>query len=172
MKFFFIATLFAVTSMGAADAAEWKAGSITIENPYARATAGKATAGGGYLSIHNHGQADKLIAASSDVAAMTQLHTHIHEGNVMKMRPVEAIDVPENGGVELKPGGYHVMFMKLKGPLKEGQHFPLELTFEKAGKVTVEVAVGGVGAKMAPEMDHSKMDHMKMDPAKMEKSKN
>ena len=62
---------------------------------------------------------------------MTQLHTHIKDGEVMRMRQVEAIDVPAHGEVALKPGSYHVMFMKLKAPLKKGEKFPLELTFEK-----------------------------------------
>lgn len=83
---------------------------------------------------------------------MTQLHTHIKDGEVMRMRQVEAIDVPAHGEVALKPGSYHVMFMKLKAPLKKGEKFPLELTFEKAGKVTIEMPVAGVGAKMAPKM--------------------
>lgn len=137
-------------------AADVKVGDITVSDAFARATAGKAKAGGGFLKIKNAGAADRLISASSGVAARTELHTHIKDGDVMRMRKVEGIDVPANGEVALKPGGFHVMFMKLHGPLKKGEKFPLELTFEKAGKVTIDVNIGGVGAM---KMDHSKMDH-------------
>lgn len=142
-------------------AAEWKQGNITVSNPFARATAGKATAGGSFLTIMNAGDADRLLAASTKVGAVNELHTHIKEGDVMKMRQVEYIDIPSHGMVELKPGGYHIMMMQLDKPLKEGEKFPLELTFEKAGTVTVEVSVGAIGAKAMPAMDHSKMEHKK-----------
>ncbi|SNY92847.1 hypothetical protein SAMN04515647_3113 [Cohaesibacter sp. ES.047] len=157
MKKLLLAALLAATSVTVAQAADYELGTLTISNPFARASAGMASAGGGFFSIENAGEADRLIAAHADVGAVTELHTHIREGDVMKMRQVEAIEVPANGSVELKPGSYHVMFMKLKEPLKKGETFPLELTFEKAGKVTIDVEVAGIGAKMAPGMDHSKM---------------
>ncbi len=174
MKKIFLAVALTFTSAHV-QAADWSVGAITVSNPFARATAGKAKAGGGYFMISNKGEADRLIAAHADVSAATELHTHIHEGNVMKMRQVEAIDVPAHGEVALKPGGFHVMFMQLKGPLKKGESFPLELSFEKAGKVTIDVPIAGVGAKMTSGMDHSKMEHgdmKKHDHGKMEKSKN
>ncbi len=77
----------------------------------------------------------------------------------MRMRQVDHIDVPSKGTVELKPGSYHVMFMSLKQPLKEGQIVPIELTFEKAGKLSVDIKVGPVGAKSP--MDHTNMSHDK-----------
>ncbi|TLP44781.1 copper chaperone PCu(A)C [Cohaesibacter sp. CAU 1516] len=159
-----------ILTAASAQAADWSVGSITVSDPFARATAGKAKAGGGFLMITNKGEADRLVAAHADVSATTELHTHIHEGNVMKMRQVEAIDVPANGEVALQPGGFHVMFMGLNGPLKKGETFPLELTFEKAGKVTVDVSIASIGAKTAPDMDHSKMDHSEMDHSTMDKA--
>ncbi|WP_319529325.1 copper chaperone PCu(A)C [uncultured Cohaesibacter sp.] len=157
MKKLIIASAILVSTCSLGFAAEFKLGALTISDPFARATAGQATAGGGFFTVMNDGAEDRLIAAHADVAATTELHTHIHEGDVMKMRQVDAIDVPANGSVELKPGGYHVMLMGLKAPLKQGETFPLHLTFEKAGELTIDVEVGGVGAKMAPTMDHSKM---------------
>lgn len=141
--------LTAATSV-AAQAADWKVGSITVSDPFARATAGKAMAGIGYVTIRNEGEADRLIMANADVAAKTQLHVHVMEGEVMRMRPVEGVDLPAGEVVALKPGGFHVMFMGLKAPLKRGETFPLELTFEKAGKVMVEVDIASIGAKVAP----------------------
>ncbi|WP_373235644.1 copper chaperone PCu(A)C [Cohaesibacter celericrescens] len=169
MKTLFAAALIVAASAFSAHAADWTVGSITVSDAFARATAGKASSGGSFLTIKNDGEADRLLAASADVGVKTELHTHIHEGDVMKMRQVDSIELPAKTTVALKPGGYHVMMMQLKAPLKKGESFPLELTFEKAGKLTVEVTIGGIGAKMSPEMDHSKMDHSKMDKSKSQK---
>ena len=65
---------------------------------------------------------------------------------VMKMRPVEAIELAPGSEVELAPGGNHIMLMGLAAPLQEATTFPLTLRFEHAGEVTVEVAVGAVAA--------------------------
>ncbi len=133
-----------------ATASEWKVGDITVSAPFARATAGMARAGGSFMQITNVGEADRLLSAHAEVGAVTELHTHIKEGDIMRMRPVDGIDIPAHAELALKPGSYHVMLMKLKAPLKEGESFPLELTFEKAGTVTIEVPVASVGASMAP----------------------
>ncbi|MCB2100574.1 MAG: copper chaperone PCu(A)C [Rhodobacterales bacterium] len=144
-----------------------KAGDLTIHAPWARASAGMARAGAAFMTITNTGAADRLISASADKGKRVELHTHIKEGEVMRMRQVPAIDVPAQGQVDLKPGSYHVMFMGLAAPFKEGETFPLTLTFEKAGDVTVTVSVKGAGAmgagmKMKMEMGHDQMDHSKM----------
>ncbi len=129
-------------------------GTLTVEAPFARASAGRARNGAAFLTVSNASDvADRLIAVRSDVAERTELHTHLNENGVMRMREVEAIDVPANGAATLAPGGDHVMFMGLKAPLKEGESFPLTLVFEKAGDVTVTVTVGPVGA-MGGHGDH------------------
>lgn len=96
-----------------------------------------------YMIIRNTGsEPDKLIAASSDVAKTIELHTVIEEGGVMRMRPVEGgIDIPANGQVELKPGGFHVMLIGLTRDLNAGDSVQLTLTFEKAGQIPVTVQV-------------------------------
>ena len=125
-----------------AQAHEFKLGSITIGHPYARATAPGQPAGGGYLKLDNQGAADRLLSASAvAVAARVELHTMSMDGDVMRMRQVEAIDLPAGKTVELKPGGLHMMFVGLKAPLKAGDRFPVTLKFEKAGQVTVDVVV-------------------------------
>lgn len=150
----------AVLLMGsAAWAGEAAKGDIAVQGAFARATPGAAKNGGAFMTITNKGKdADRLVAASSGVAKIAELHTHIKDGDVMKMRPVGQIDVPAGQTVTLQPGGLHVMLMELGQPLKEGGTFPLTLKFEKAGEVEVTVDVQGVGA-MAPmgAMDHSKM---------------
>lgn len=140
----------ALATAGATRAEHGKSvGGLTVEHAWARATAGHAKAASAYLTIRNEsGADDRLLAVAADaVAGMAMLHTNIMQGDVMKMRPVDGIDIKTGQTATLKPGGYHVMLMGLKAPLKEGQHFPLTLKFEKAGPITVEVEVEGVGAR-------------------------
>jgi copper(I)-binding protein len=126
-------------------------GQISIEKPWARATAPGAKVGGGYLTIRNKGAApDRLVGASSPAAARVEMHVHIREGEVMKMREVKGYDVPANGAFELKPGGAHLMFMEIKRPFKEGEKLPVKLRFEKAGELSAEFHVGRLGASAAP----------------------
>ena len=104
------------------------------------------TASGGtsaaYLTITNSGgTADALIKAESDVANSVELHTMTMVDNVMKMTPVEKIEVPANGKVELKSGSFHVMLIGLRHDLKEGEVVKLTLTFQNAGKIQVEAPV-------------------------------
>lgn len=123
---------------------------VMVEQPWARASAGQAKAGAAFMTIVNMGpHADRLIAAKSDLAARTELHTHLMEGGVMKMRQVDGIDVAPGTPTELQPGGYHVMFMGLKKPFIEGETLPLTLIFEKAGPMNVDFVVQGAGAKQA-----------------------
>lgn len=123
------------------------AGDITVSDAWSRASAGMARAGAGFMTITNAGaEADRLVGASTPVSETAELHTHIKDGEVMRMRQVEAIDLPAGQTVTLQPGGLHVMLMSLKDPLKEGQTFDLTLTFEKAGAMTVPVTVQGAGA--------------------------
>lgn len=129
-----------------------------IEHPWARATPGQSKTGAAYVTIAAGSVADKLIAVSTPVAGKTELHTASNDNGVMKMRPVDAIALPAGQTVELKPGGFHMMMLDLKQPLKEGERFPLTLVFEKAGKREVEVEVEKVGA--AGPMGGMKMDGM------------
>jgi copper(I)-binding protein len=131
---------------------------IEIEHPFARATAVTAKTGAAYFTIVNSGASDdRLIAASSPVAEKSELHTTIDDNGVMKMRPLAAIVVKAGERVELKPGGMHLMLTGLKAPLKVGQSFPLTLTFEKAGPVTVTVGVEKAGAASGHDMPGMKM---------------
>jgi periplasmic copper chaperone A len=127
---------------------------VTIEKPWARATAPGAKVAGGYMIIRNPGAvADRLVSVSSPAAAKVELHVTANDNGVMKMREVPGYDVPARGAFELKPGGAHMMFMDIKRPFKEGEKVPVTLKFEKAGEVSAEFQVGGLGAA-APAMDH------------------
>jgi copper(I)-binding protein len=132
---------------------EYQAGGLTIGHPHARPTAPAQPTGGGYMKLVNNGPADRLLAASAPVATSVQLHSMQMEGDVMRMREVDAIDLPAGKTVELKPGGLHLMFIGLKAPFVPGQKIPLKLRFEKAGEVSVEMTVD---AAVAPPMAHDK----------------
>jgi copper(I)-binding protein len=129
--------------LGAAIAREFRAGPITIDDPWARASIGTAGNTAAYMKLENGGAApDRLLSVTSNVAERVSLHESRDEGGVMKMGPVEGgIEVPAHGAAELKPLGMHVMLSGLNRPLKAGETFPLTLVFEKQGEVPVEVSV-------------------------------
>lgn len=151
----FISGVALVGAALAAQAHEYKLGAIAIDHPYARATAPGQPTGGGFLKLENKGDADRLLSASAGVSNSVELHTMKMEGDVMRMRQVDAIELPAGKTVELKPGGYHIMFMGLKAPLKAGDSFPVKLKFEKAGEVTVDVKIEAPGKEGMPkDMKH------------------
>ena len=124
---------------------------IQIEKPWVRATAPGASVAGGYMLIRNQGTSgDRLVAASSPASAKVELHVHINDNGVMKMREVPGYDVPGKGSFELKPGGAHLMFMDIKRPFKEGEKLPVKLKFEKAGDVNAEFQIGRLGESSPP----------------------
>ena len=126
----------------AAQAAEFKTGSIVVENPWARASVGNSGVAGAFLVIHNDGAAaDKLTSVTVNEARNVMMHNTVQDGEVMKMVMVDGIDVPAHGEATLKPGGYHIMLMGLKNPLKDGDTFPMILHFQNAGNLTVTVMV-------------------------------
>ncbi|WP_353186531.1 copper chaperone PCu(A)C [Bosea sp. (in: a-proteobacteria)] len=136
-------------SASLAAAHEFKAGPLKIGHPWSRATPAGAKVGGGYLTIENTGTAaDRLVSVAVPFAARSEIHEMATKDGIMTMRPLEnGIEVPAGGKVEFKPGGYHIMFMELKQPLKQGEMMKGTLTFEKAGSVDVEFKVDSIAAK-------------------------
>ncbi len=143
------AVSFAALLVAPAGAQEIKAGDLVITQAWSRATPGGAKIAGGYLTIENKGAtADRLIGGSADVAGKFEVHEMAMKDGVMTMRPLDKGLVIEPGKtVKLAPGGYHLMLMDLKSPLKQGDKLPVTLEFEKAGKVKLAFDVQGVGAK-------------------------
>ncbi len=140
----FAAALAVSATIGStAFAAEVKIGALTIDHAWARPSIGKRGNSAAYMTIINKGGTqDRLIAVTNPQVGKATLHTHIRDGEIMWMRHVkDGIPVPAHGAVELKPGGYHVMLMRLKTPVEKGGMLPLTLTFEKAGTVTVHAEV-------------------------------
>jgi copper(I)-binding protein len=127
---------------------DYTAGSLKIAHPWSRATPKGATVGGGYMTITNNGSAaDRLLGGTPDAAKAFEIHKMSMEQGVAKMRPVEGgLEIKPGETVTLDPGGYHVMLVGLKHPLKKGERISATLDFAKAGKVKVEFVVEGMGA--------------------------
>lgn len=157
-----VAGLVATACVTGAAAHEFKAGALTIEHPWARATVPVAKVGGGYFTVVNSGSAaDRLISVSvpPEVAARVEIHEMLMKDGVMSMREIPAgIEIPAAGKVALQPGkdggAYHLMLMGLKAPLKEGSKFAGKLVFEKAGEVAVEFKVEGMAEKADAHATH------------------
>jgi periplasmic copper chaperone A len=146
-----------VAGTAAAAGPTYQVGALVVEAPWSRATPGGAKVAGGYMRITNAGpEADRLVGGSLPGAARFEVHEMSMQGEVMRMRPLETgLEIKPGATIELKPGGYHIMFMDLREPLKEGQTLKGTLLFEKAGAVAVEYAVRGMAARGAAEHRHA-----------------
>jgi uncharacterized protein YcnI len=133
-----------------------KVGTLTIDQPWSRATPGGAKVGGGYVRVTNNGpEPDRLIGGSFPGASRVEVHEMTLDGDIMRMKQVTGgLEIKPGATVELKPGGHHLMFMDLKEPLKEGQSVKGTLVFEKAGKVEVEYIVRGMGGAAPAAGEH------------------
>ena len=155
MKIFCAALLGLSVFTGAAQADPIKAGDLTIDTPWLRATPNGAKVAGGYVKIRNSGTApDTLTGAAVPFARSGEIHSMSMEGGVMKMAPVSGgLTVKPGETVELKPGGYHLMFEGLSGAPKAGDSVSGTLTFQRAGTVPVTFSVAPIGAS-APGGGH------------------
>ena len=128
---------------------------IKVEGAWARESPPTVTNGAAYMTLVNTGkETDRLIDASGEVSAAVELHTHLMEGGMMKMRQIKAIEVNPGKPTALGPGGLHIMLIDLKKPLVAGQTFPLRLRFEKAGEIPVEVTVRKMDLGEGAEHSH------------------
>lgn len=133
----------------AASGHEAVAGDVAIDHPWAPASLSvKARSGAVYFAVYNSGsRTERLTGAATHVAGRAELHVHEAEGSVMRMRRVEAIEIPPGATVEFAPGGLHVMLTGLRTPLVKGMTFPLTLVFESAGEVDVDVVIEAAAAR-------------------------
>lgn len=127
-------------------------GDLELSGAFTRAMPPAAPAGGGFLVIENHGDADdRLIAANSPASGLVQIHEMVIENDVMKMGEVEGgLVIPAGETVTLAPGGYHLMFMQIIEPFVEGEMVPVTLTFEQAGDVDIMLPVAPIGSTEMP----------------------
>jgi len=134
--------LLAIQFILPASAEDFSAGSMTIQDPWARPTPPNAKTGAGYFRVTNNGAAaDQLLSASSRIASHVEIHRQILDGTVMRMRRVDSINIAPGQTLSFEPGGYHVMFIGLTQPLVEGDAFPMSIIFQDAGLAEVSVKV-------------------------------
>lgn len=119
-------------------------GGIDIDDAWARSSARMQNAGAVYMTITAGGDGDRLtgVSVDSSVAMMAELHeTQMSDDGTMAMQEVPNMAIPADGELKLEPGSFHIMLMQLAEPLESGAEFPVTLTFENAGEVTVDVEV-------------------------------
>jgi len=134
---------------------EFRVGSLTLIDPWARATPPVTQVAGGYVTIVNSGsQADRLLTVTSPIAERIEVHESTIVDGVARMRPVSDMVIAPGQTVVLKPGGLHLMLLKPSRPLRQGDRIPGTFVFEKAGAVAVEFAVQGMAAGPPPHADH------------------
>ncbi|MCW8087118.1 copper chaperone PCu(A)C [Sabulicella glaciei] len=118
---------------------------VLVEEAWTRA-AGQGATGAGYMTLRS-GAGDRLLGATSPLAQRVELHTHLRDGDVMRMRPVESVEVQPGTAVTLRPGGLHLMLYGLARPLSPGEQVPITLRFERAGEVPAQLHVQAAGAR-------------------------
>jgi copper(I)-binding protein len=129
---------------GFVEAQDYTKGQLTVAQPWSMALPPNAPTVAAYFVITNNGpDADRLEAVDSPIAGAAQLHEHINQNGLMKMQHVETVNIPAGGAVTFAPMAYHVMLLDLKDRTRliDGQTFPLNLHFQKAGDLTVDVVV-------------------------------
>lgn len=151
MKSLFAAALLTLTAHAWAQTP-----AVEVQDAWVRATVAQQKSTGAFMRLTAKADS-RVVAAQSPVAGVVEVHEMAMEKDVMRMRAVPALALPAGQTVELKPGGYHVMLMDLKAPVKAGEVVPLTLTLESAGgqRSTLEVkaevrALGTTPASAAP----------------------
>jgi len=123
---------------------------LTVVQAWARATPPGITIGGAYFTINNSGDADTLLGIESPVCDHAEPHLMSMSAGMMQMRPLKSVPVPAHGQVRFEPEHMHVMLNDLHRPLREGEEFPMTLIFQRAGRVSTNVRVIGIGAEAPP----------------------
>lgn len=145
-------------------AAGTAADGVSVGDPYVRLAPPGQKVTGAFMMFRNADDKDhKVVKAESAVAGVTELHTHVNEGGMMKMRQVKEIEIKAKGETALKPGGLHIMLIDLKQALKEGENVAITVTFEDGSSKKLEAPVRRPQAMMQAPMpmnhDNGGMKH-------------
>lgn len=163
LKSLFLAALLCATSFAAvapAVAHEYEVGELHIDHPWSREMPPTAPTAAAYFIIHNKGaSSDRLLSVDTPFAGKAEMHEHIDQNGLMKMQQVQFVTIPAGGEATFAPMAYHVMLFNLKQQAKDGERFPLTLHFEKAGEVTLQVAVQKEAPAEKHDMDMSQHNH-------------
>lgn len=126
-------------------AAKGWAGELAVIEGYAPKSLTPTTSSAAvYFTISNSGAADRIVSISTPAAATAMIHESRIIDGIASMDMLEGVDVPAGGTVKMEQGGLHVMLMGLKAPLKEGETLALDVVFEKAGVLKIDLPVTGL----------------------------
>lgn len=135
-------SMFALISLILVSGSIYGQDDLIFTKAWVRDTPPGAPNGAAYFEITNRGQlADRLMGVASDAAERAEMHTHLHQDGMMQMRQVEVIEIPAGGQARFEPGGNHVMLINLRQVLKQGDTITLQLKFDKAGTVQINLPV-------------------------------
>lgn len=148
-------SLLAAAMLFSAGAFAAAADQVSAQDAYVRLAPPGAPATGAFMVLKNTGDKDvKVVKADNPLSKATEMHNHINDGGVMRMRPVPAIDIKAKGEVVLKPGSLHIMLIDLKEPMKEGDMVPITLNFDDGSSKKVDAKVVRPTAPAAMPMEH------------------
>lgn len=132
------------------------ADNVSVNDPYVRLMPPGQKVTGAFAVFKNSDDKDhKVVKADNPLSKATELHTHVNEDGMMKMRPVKEIDIRAGGETTLKPGSLHIMLLDLKQPLKEGDIVPLTVTFEDGSSKKFDAPVRKIQTMAPMQMDHN-----------------
>lgn len=124
--------------------------SVEVTNAYVRATIPGTQVSSAYMELHNKAaEGIKLVAAKSEISDQVEIHQHLMEGGMMKMRQVESLSIAANSSTVLQPSGYHLMIFNLKAPLKDGEKVKLTLVFDNETEKLITVPITSIKRKKA-----------------------
>jgi len=139
---------------------DYQIGTLAVEQAWARESPPTVTNGAAFMTITNRGtSSDRLVSAEAEVSERVELHTHLMDDGVMRMRQVDSIELKPGEVTQLKPGGLHVMFIGLKAPFKAGEQVPVTLRFEQGGSLEIDVPVKTMDQAGAMMQEHGAAAH-------------
>jgi len=147
-------SLLAAAMLFSAGALAAAADQVSAQDPYVRLAPPGAPATGAFMVLKNAGDKDVKVVKADSPAKVTEMHSHINEGGVMKMRPVPAIEIKSKGEAVLQPGGMHIMLIDLKAPMKEGDVVPITLNFDDGSSKKIDAKVVRPAVPAATPMEH------------------
>ena len=134
------------------------AGQVMVENPFARAAIQQQRNSAAFMEFNNRGDAAGVVFAKSPVARVVELHTHINDQGVMRMRKINQIDLPAQHSVSLQPGGMHIMLLGLNRDLNPGDEIELTLGFIDGSEKKIQVPVHKVMMQKMKQMQGHKLN--------------
>jgi len=154
MKSLFILSLVLLSFSAIADVAT----NVNVEQSYVRSAIQQQRNSAAFMNITNQGSQVAIVYAKSPVAKIVELHTHIHDNGVMRMRKIERIDLPTDKVIQLQPGGLHIMLLGLTRDLKPGDQVEVTLGFDDGSEKALKVPVQNMMKQQKKNMKRYKMD--------------